>query len=222
MARSLILLDVNETLSDMGRMAQHVEEIGAPPHLAAHWFAAVLRDGFALTVLGDNPAFRTVAEGALRSVLADQPLNRGLDDAVAHVLDALQALPPHDDVADGIRDLAQAGHEVVALTNGAAATASGLLERAGVRDLVTAVLSVEDAPRWKPAPEAYAYALQERGREADDSVLVAVHPWDIDGASRAGLRTVWLNRGGAPYPPAMTRPDHEVVRLTDVTEALRA
>ena len=31
-------------------------------------------------------------------------------------------------------------------------------------------------------------------------MLVAVHPWDIDGASRAGLVTAWLNRSGGPYP----------------------
>ncbi|WP_434995502.1 haloacid dehalogenase type II [Arthrobacter sp. Ld5] len=216
MALPLVLFDVNETLSDLGRMPQHFEEVGAPPQLAALWFASVLRDGFALTATGRNASFGEIAEDALRTVLAGQRLNRDPGDAVDHLMASLKELPVHPDVVDGLRDLAGRGFELAALTNGAAATAASLLERAGVRGDVGRVLSVEDAPRWKPAPESYAYALRELQREADDVVLVAVHPWDIHGAARAGLRTVWLNRAGAPYPAVMTRPDHEVSTITEL------
>ncbi|MEC5199446.1 2-haloacid dehalogenase [Arthrobacter sp. PL16] len=220
MTLPLVLFDVNETLSDMGRMTQHFEEIGAPPQLAGLWFASVLRDGFALTAAGQNPSFRDIAAGALRVVLADQVLNRDGDAAAEHVLTALQNLPAHPDVHDGVHDLSGAGFDIAALTNGAATTAVGLLERTGLRSSFTAVLSVEDAPRWKPSPEAYAYALSALGREAGDVVLVAVHPWDIDGAARAGLRTAWLNRSGVPYPPVMMRPDHEVSTIAGLPGVL--
>ena len=33
-----------------------------------------------------------------------------------------------------------------------------------------------------------------------DAKLVAVYPWDLDGAARAGLASVWINRTGGPYP----------------------
>lgn len=222
MALPLVLFDVNGTLSDLEPLTQHFEEIGAPPQLAALWFTSVLRDGFALAAVGQNPAFRTVAEDALRVVLADQILNRNLDDAIAHIMSSLQGLAVHPDVVEGIRALASAGFGVAALTNGATATAEALLDRAGVRDQFIAVLSVEDAPRWKPAHESYAYALSALQREAGDVVLVAVHPWDIEGAARAGLRTAWLNRDGSPYPSAMTPPDHEVPSITDLPRVLRA
>ncbi|MHA7179708.1 haloacid dehalogenase type II [Arthrobacter sp. MDB2-24] len=220
MAVPLVLFDVNGTLSDMGLMSQHFEEIGVPPQLSALWFASVLRDGFALTAAGQNPAFRAVAEGALHAVLAGQVLNRDADAAVAHVMDALQELPVHPDVPEGIRALTGGGFGTAALTNGSRATAEGLLERAGLS--VDTVLSVEDAPRWKPAPQAYAYAVEALQRQAGDVVLVAVHPWDIDGAAHAGLRTAWLNRDAVPYPPAMTPPDHEVASLTDLPRVLAA
>lgn len=222
MALPLVLFDVNETLSDMGRMSQHFEEIGAPPQLAALWFASALRDGFALTAVGRNAPFREVAEGALRMVLTDQVLNRETDDAVAHVIAALQDLPVQPDVVEGIRALASGGFAIAALTNGSTSTAEALLERSGIRGHFTAVLSVEQAPRWKPAPESYGYALDELQRGAGDVVLVAVHPWDIDGAGRAGLRTAWLNRDGVPYPSVMTPPDHEVAAITDLPGVLSA
>ncbi|GAC1569542.1 MAG: hypothetical protein NVS3B6_22950 [Pseudarthrobacter sp.] len=41
-------------------------------------------------------------------------------------------------------------------------------------------------------------------------MLVAVHPWDIDGASRAGLQTAWINRTGNPYPSFFASPDQTV------------
>lgn len=220
MALPVVLFDVNGTLSDLGRMTQHFEEIGVPPQLSALWFASVLRDGFALTAAGDNPVFTEVAEGALRTVLAGQVLNRDLDDAVAHVLDALQGLPVHGDVPAAIRTLAAAGFEVAALTNGATAAAEALIERAGVREHFGSVLSVMHAPRWKPAPESYAYAVESLGKRPEDIVLVAAHPWDIHGAARAGFRTVWVDRTGVPYPGAMTPPDHEVASLAELVGVL--
>jgi 2-haloacid dehalogenase len=51
-------------------------------------------------------------------------------------------------------------------------------------------------------------------------MLVAVHPWDIDGAHRAGMRTAWLNREGAPYPAVHTSPEITVNSLPELAEAL--
>ena len=51
-------------------------------------------------------------------------------------------------------------------------------------------------------------------------MLVAVHPWDIDGAHRAGLRTAWVNRGGGPYPAHFSPADLEVASMTELAERL--
>ncbi|QGW24117.1 MULTISPECIES: hypothetical protein [unclassified Dietzia] len=56
---SLIIFDVNETLSDMSPMARRFEDVGAPAHLASSWFAGLLRDGFALTVVSASDSFAT-------------------------------------------------------------------------------------------------------------------------------------------------------------------
>jgi len=82
-------------------------------------------------------------------------------------------------------------------------------------------ISPDDAGIWKPAEAAYAYALRRCGVEPADAMLVAVHPWDTDGAARAGLATAWLNRHGGPYPRYFTAPDVTVPSLTDLAERLR-
>ena len=91
---------------------------------------------------------------------------------------------------------------------------------AGIRDQFEALLSVEDAPAWKPHPSSYRYAAQQCRTDAGDMLLVAVHPWDIHGAARAGLRTAWVNRTGAAYPSYLAHPDLTVDSLTHLAEEL--
>lgn len=75
----------------------------------------------------------------------------------------------------------------------------------GIWDDFDRLLTVEDAGIWKPAPAAYAYALEQCGVDPMDAMLVSVHPWDIDGASRAGLATAW-STGPAARTRSTSRP----------------
>jgi 2-haloacid dehalogenase len=198
---TLIVLDVNETLSDMSPLASAFEDVGAPRAAAPLWFATTLRDGFALGMAGQNPPFLELAKDVLRTVLAPYVADeQQRDAAVQSVLDAFAELDTHPDVPDALRDLREAGIRLVTLSNGSARVAETLLGRAGLSEVVEQLLSVEDAPAWKPDPRAYEYALQRTGVAAERAMLVATHPWDVDGAARAGLRTAWVNRSGIGYP----------------------
>jgi 2-haloacid dehalogenase len=203
---AVILFDVNETLSDMSPLATRFVDVGAPAHLAATWFAALLRDGFALTAAGSTAPFAQLGIGVLRATLDGPPLNRTIDEAIEHIMAGFDELTVHNDVQDGIPALAALRTRLVTLSNGAVSVAQRLFERAGIGQHFERLLSVEDAGIWKPAPGAYAYAAQQCGVEPIDMMLVAVHPWDIDGAHRAGLGTAWINRTGAPYPGYFTPP----------------
>ncbi len=201
-------------------MAKRFEDVGAPAHLAATWFAGLLRDGFALTAANSSDAFAHIARESLRVGLHGLPLNRGASDAVCYIMDGFAGLPVHADVPDGIEALGRLGIRLVTLSNGSASVAEALFDRAGIHQHFECLLTVEDAGRWKPAPEAYAYALQQCGVEPEDAMLVAVHPWDIDGASRAGLATAWVNRTGGPFPKYFEAPDRQAMSLTDLAEQL--
>ncbi len=217
----VLIFDVNETLSDMAPLAGRFGDVGAPSHLASTWFAELLRDGFALTVSGASESFAALGAEALRVRLEGQPLDRPLDRAVDHVMQGFSALGVHVDVPQGIRALSDLGIRLVTLSNGSAGVADALLGGAGLRDRFERLLSVEDAGVWKPATGAYAYALAECGVEAEAAMLVAVHPWDTDGAQRAGLASAWVNRSGASYPAYFAAPHLEVASLTALADALR-
>lgn len=221
-APSVIVFDVNETLSDMSPMGERFAEVGVPAQLAKLWFATLLRDGFALTAAGGNGAFAEIGAEALRGLLATSDLAMGLDQAVEHVMAGMAGLGLHPDVPEGVRSLRKAGYRLVTLTNGSAQVAERLFMPAGIRDEFERLLSVEDAPGWKPAPAAYHYAAAACGVDPGDMLLVAVHPWDIHGAARAGLGTAWINRTGASYPGYFAAPGCTVASLAELPEALGA
>ena len=219
---SVVVFDVNETLSDMEPLSRRFADVGAPPMLLRVWFAGVLRDGFALTAVGASESFAVLAAEGLRTVLHGLPLNRDLDSAVDHVLAGFAGLGVHPDVPDGIRAIRSAGCRLVTVSNGATEVADRLLTGAGVRGEFERLLSVQDAGMWKPARGAYAYAARACGVEPADMMLVAVHRWDIDGASRAGLQSAWINRTGTPYPSYFTGPTVAVADLGDLARRIVA
>ena len=221
-AKPVIVFDVNETLSDMSPMGERFSEIGAPAELARLWFVTLLRDGFALTASGDNGSFASIGAEVLRGLLAGVTLSRPLEAAVEHVMGGLTGLCVHEDVPDGIRALAAAGFQLITLSNGSARIAGKLFSDAGIRDHFQLLLSVEDAAGWKPARASYEYAAAACGADAAGMMLVAVHPWDIHGAARAGLRTAWLNRAGGSYPSYFQAPEVTVAALTELPAALAA
>lgn len=217
---SVIVFDVNETLSNMSPMETRFVDVGVPAYLAGLWFAHLLRDGFALAAAGETEKFAVIGTDILRGLFRDLTVNRDLDDAVRHIMAGLEELDLHPDVADGIRSLKKAGYRLVTLSNGSTQVAETLLTRSETRSEFEMLLSVEHATAWKPVRAAYEYAADACGVRPEDMLLVAVHPWDIHGASHAGLRTAWLNRGDNLYPRYFTAPDLTIHSLSELAISL--
>jgi 2-haloacid dehalogenase len=219
-----VVFDVNETLSDMTPLRARFEEVGAPADLMTAWFAGVLRDGFALTAAGAYADFADIARDGLRTLLTalDGRGAEEADEAAGHILDGMGELPAHPDVPGGVHALRRAGLRLVTMTNGSPELTDGLLKRAGVRDQFDALLGVSGPRCWKPAPEAYRYAVRRAGVRPGEALLVAVHPWDVDGAQRAGLAGAWLRRGTAHYPETMSRPKWTAEDLEELAGTLAA
>ena len=216
-----VVFDVNETLSDMTPMAQRFTDLGAPESSGALWFAATLREGLGLAASGDSRPFAEIGRETAKAVLRGHRIDRSPDEAATHILDGFLSLPLHPDVADGVRALRAAGLRLVTLSNGGVPVAEKLLGDAGLREDFEHVLSVDDAGVWKPAEAAYAYAARVCGTAPGEMVMVAVHPWDLHGAHRAGLRTAVVNRDGATWPAHLTPPDHTVTTLPQLAAPLR-
>jgi 2-haloacid dehalogenase len=217
-AIDLVVLDVNETLLSLDPVAERLADIGLEGQLDM-WFAAVLRDGFAAALAGRHVTLVELARDHVATLL----VGRGLDAAEAHidhVLGGFAQVHAHDDVADGLRLVADAGVPAVTLTNGSVGITRDALERAGLRPLVAAMHDVEGIGRWKPAPETYLAIVAEHGTVPERTAFVAVHPWDVQGAQAARLVGAWLDRDGRPYPRSFPAPDVTATSLPGLVERL--
>ena len=217
---SVVVFDVNETMSDMSPMAARFIDVGAPASMAQLWFASVLRDGFALSVTGSARSFVEIGEETLRVLLPPAQPNRPVDDAVAHIVAGFAELMVHPDIAPGVHRLHEDGLRLVTLSNGARDVAEKLVADADIADCFEHLLSVEDVGVWKPDRRAYEHAATTCDVPLEEMLLVAVHPWDLDGAAKAGMQTAWLNRSEAHYPAVFTPPTHTIGSLEELPELL--
>ena len=53
-------------------------------------------------------------------------------------------------------------------------------------------------------------------------MLVAVHPWDCNGAKAAGLKAAFIARQGEQYPDFFQAPDYTAESFEDLARQLRA
>ncbi|MGH3444759.1 MAG: HAD-IA family hydrolase, partial [Nocardioidaceae bacterium] len=143
-------------------------------------------------------------------------------EAVEPVMEGFLELSTHPDVTPGLRALHDAGFRLVTLSNGSASIAERLLSNAGVADAFEAFLTVDDAGWWKPDSRAYEYAAKACGVELADMLMVAVHPWDVDGAARAGMATAYVDRSARRYPATFTAPTYTVSGIDALAETLAA
>jgi len=73
---------------------------------------------------------------------------------------------------------------------------AGFLDIARVRDLIETATSSSDAARSKPDPDIVHVALERLGYEPHDVFMVGDTPYDVEAASKLGVRTIALRSGG--------------------------
>jgi 2-haloacid dehalogenase len=217
----VLVLDVNETLSDLEPMRARFVAAGLPAHSLDTWFASTLRDGFALTAAGAYADFRTVGVDVLSAQLAAVGLEP-TEETIGAVLSGMTELSLHPDVEPGLRRLHESGLRIISLTNGSAAMSERMFTDGGIMPFLEHRLDVGTPRQWKPHRAAYQYAADVCGVSPDRMALVAVHPWDIDGARRAGLQGYYVDRRGTPYPKAFLEPDLVAPDLLGLADLIQA
>ena len=83
------------------------------------------------------------------------------------------------------------------LTNGSAGATEQLLDRSGLGRYVEQIPSCDQVEAFKPHPAPYQLAMRSFAGQA---TMVAAHGWDIVGARRAGLHTLWIDREERLWP----------------------
>ena len=93
-------------------------------------------------------------------------------------------------------------------------------ERCGLDGIFQFVVFSQDIGFEKPDPRFYETAVREAGCPAEQILHVGDSlENDVEGAARAGIHTVWLNRDGAGNDTAI-KPEFEIESFFDLLEIL--
>ncbi len=72
-----------------------------------------------------------------------------------------------------------------------------VLEVLGFKEFFEAIVSAEDVTRGKPDPQVFLVAAQRLNEKPDRCIVVEDSPAGVEGARRAGMRSIGVNRSGS-------------------------
>jgi 2-haloacid dehalogenase len=214
------VFDAYGTLLDLnGAVAPVAARLG---HRAADllklWRGKQLEYTWLRSLMGRHADFAQVTSEALDYACA--ALGENAAALQPQLLEAFYRLPAYPDAGPLLRTLRARGVRTAVLSNGTAAMLEAGLTAAGVRPLLDVVLSVEEVQTYKPSPAVYRLGIAALGCPPEALIFVSANSWDVAGASSAGLRTAWINRGGAPRERLPHGAALEVASLVELTERL--
>jgi 2-haloacid dehalogenase len=212
-----VVFDIIGTCFSLKAVEAKLDEVGARPPALELWFSQSLRDAFALSLSGGYQPLKVVLQAELPRTLRKLGIEASAGQ-LEKIVGAFGQLDPHPGFTELVTSLAQEGWKLLALTNSSEDATRNLLQRAGVADRFAALLSCDAIKKTKPHPDVYGMA---RRASEGETWMIAAHAWDIAGAVRAGLHTVFISRLETSYLEAYPKPDLVVLDLSQVKGALQ-
>ena len=208
------VFDAYGTLFDVhAAVRRHAEAIGPDGQLLSEiWRTKQLEYSWIRTLMGAYADFWQLTEQALDFAYARVPsANRGLR---SDLLDAYLKLDCYPEVPSVLKALKASGAKLAILSNGSPAMLEPIVRAAALDTLLDEVFSVDEIRRFKTDQSVYEMVTSAWRLYPDAVSFQSSNRWDVAGATRAGFRTVWINRSGMPdeyadLPPAVILPSLE-------------
>ena len=198
----VFVFDAYGTLFDVhAAVRRHAAALGPDAtQLSALWRAKQLEYSWVRTLAGRYQDFWALTEQALDFALASFP---DADPALRPVLlDAYWRLDCYPEVPELIRGLKRQGKQLAILSNGSPDMLAAAVSAAGLEGCFDAVLSVDEVRAYKTDQRVYDVVTTHFRVYPEAVSFQSSNRWDVAGAAAYGLRSVWINRSGAPdeYP----------------------
>jgi 2-haloacid dehalogenase len=214
-----VLFDAYGTLFDVYSVSHAAEQLfpGRGEKLALLWRDKQIEYTRLLTMSGRYLTFWEITCAALRYAVErfELPLDAKGEQHLLNQYRHLSAFPENKAV---LATLKRHGVPAGILSNGDPAMLAVAVQSAGLRELLSPVLSVDAVQRFKTDPAAYALGPKALGLPAKDILFVSSNCWDAIGATWFGYTTLWVNRQGAPLEQLGTEPTRTGASLREVLD----
>ena len=216
-----LFFDVNETLTDFSPVFSATSgTLGGGAAQGRRWFNTMIEYSLAETLSGLNHSFIDIGAATLSMVAAEDGNVITLEDARRVVSDATGEVTLWSDVKPGLATLAQAGFKLATLTNSGETSQRERLEALGIANHLEAMIGVQSSGAYKPDKRTFAYGLSRMQANAEQSLMVACHPWDLIGARAIGMQIAYVERPGTAWYPLAEAPDYHVTGIDMLAEIL--
>lgn len=108
----------------------------------------------------------------------------------------LPAIQPLRDARKLVAAIKELGYTVVAASSAQKDELTPLLKIAGAEALMDEATSSDDAQESKPEPDIVLASLKRAGVEAADAIMIGDTPYDVEAATRAGVKIIGFRSGG--------------------------
>lgn len=217
-----VVFDAYGTLLDVhAAMQRHADAL--PPdweRISAEWRSKQLEYTWIASLTGPDQYrdFWALTKAALDYVAARHRITE--PSVRAALLEAYRVLPAYPDAAPALAALRERGLKTAILSNGTADMLQAAVAGSGLRDLLDAVISVEEVSVFKPDPRVYGLTEWRLGATPPRMAFVSGNAWDAQGAARAGFRVFWCNRGGNPHEYGLETSATTIGGLAELEAAL--
>jgi HAD superfamily hydrolase (TIGR01509 family) len=145
--------------------------------------------------------------------LPEETIEIGVETVMRTTLEDATAVPG---VVDSVRQLRSEGIRLGVVSSAAYHPfLEWSLEKFGILDEFDSIVTSASCGYYKSRTEIYSIALEQLGSSSDRAVHVGdSHRFDVETASRLGIKTVWYNPDNVSIPDA--RPDATVTTLDGV------
>lgn len=189
--------------------------------LSGIWRLKQLQYSWIRALAGAHADFEAVTADALDFALeamglAGEPGLRG------RLLARYRELAAYPEVPEMLAALRAAGLRRAILSNGAPGMLAAALAASGIGAEFEAVISVEEAGIYKPAPRVYALVGERLGLAPAEVLFVSANGWDAAAGQGFGFTAVRVNRTGEPADRLPWRPAHEVRDLAALPALARS
>jgi len=222
MIQEALAFDMYGTLVDPLRIWTRLEQYlpeGSAVRAAEIWRQKQLEYSFRLTVMEQYEDFEQVTRKALDYALAavsGQLTNEQKQQLMMQYNDL--ALFP--DVQGGLEQLQAKGHTMVVFSNGSPAMLSAIMQAAHLERYFQGFVSVDEIKMYKPSPKVYQLVANKLQRPIGEVRLISSNPFDVIGATNAGMQATWVNRSHGLFDTLGERPAMVVATLEELVRSL--
>ena len=203
----LVIFDVNQTMFSLKEIENSFKIYGLSRRFVDQWFLSVLKEGFSYTVSGKFIDFKTIGQNELQKIFLQKNIICKRT-SINRILNSFSHLKIHNDVKKSLKLLKKNNLKIITLTNGSKSNTQILLKNNKIENFIDRCFSIDQFKKWKPHKIVYLSTCELMNIDPKNTLMIAAHGWDINGAKLAGLKTAYITRYEKKLSNFYLKPDY--------------